>query len=42
MDGSHMDGSHHALALIWVAVGIIAGFFVFSYIAPMLPAKTAA
>jgi len=37
-----MDGSHHALALLWVAVGIIAGVFVWSYIQPMLPAKTSA
>jgi hypothetical protein len=37
-----MDGSGHALALLWVAVGIIAGFFVWAYVAPMLPAKTTA
>jgi hypothetical protein len=37
-----MNGSHHALALVWTAVGIIAGFFVFAYIKPMLPAKTTA
>lgn len=37
-----MDGSQHALALIWVALGIVAGFFVWSYIQPMLPAKTSA
>jgi len=31
-----------ALALVWVALGIIAGFFVWSYIQPMLPASTTA
>jgi hypothetical protein len=37
-----MDGSSHALALLWVAVGIIVGFFAWSYVQPMLPAKTTA
>jgi hypothetical protein len=41
MDGE-MDGSNHVMALLWVGVGIILGFFVWSYIQPMLPATTTA
>lgn len=37
-----MDSSGHVLGLVWVAVGIIVGFFAWAYIAPMLPAKTTA
>lgn len=37
-----MDNTDHALALLWVGVGIIAGFFIWAYVQPMLPAKTTA
>jgi hypothetical protein len=36
-----MPMAEFALALVWVALGIVAGFFVWSYIQPMLPASTA-
>ena len=37
-----MSGGETALSLIWVALGIVAGFFIWSYVKPMLPASTTA
>jgi hypothetical protein len=31
-----MDGQETALAFVWVAVGIVAGFVVWSYVGPMI------
>lgn len=36
-----MSGTHTVIALLAVGVGIIAGFFAWAYVTPMLPAKTA-
>jgi hypothetical protein len=37
-----MPSTHHALSFVWVAVGIIAAFYAWSYISPMLGTQTAA
>lgn len=36
-----MSGQDTALAVIWVAVGIVAGFVVWTYVAPMITKATA-
>lgn len=35
-----MAGHHHALSFLWIAVGIIGAFYVYSFIAPMLGQST--
>jgi hypothetical protein len=37
-----MPTAHHALSYVWVAVGIIVAFYVWSYISPMLGTQAAA
>ncbi len=36
-----MPGHHHALSYLWIGVGIIAAFYVYSFIAPMLSQSAA-
>lgn len=37
-----VSGQHTAVALIWVAIGIFAAFYAWSYVQSYLPAQTAA
>lgn len=36
-----MDGGHHVLFLVEVALGMIVGFMVWSYVSPMLSSVSA-